>query len=305
MLSRVAEHFDNPMYALYLIRRRLFAGIRGRRFFASSEEYRSDSENGEYAAAVMDVLRSQKTFEVFKRKAVYQAILEHVSKSQGAAYLNILKSREDGLLEAALGGVLLSDSVGHPKKYQYDGIDIKLSPTTLRYVKVASDLKRLFGERIEHVAEIGCGYGGQCLVNDQLLGYGYTTLFDLPFVNELIRRYLGYVLMNGAYEIATINEKIPQDYDLVISNYAFSELPRLLQLGYVDKVLSRSKRGYLTMNSGIGGERTDGKLVIDELRSLLPRFDLLEEEPLTSAHNYVIVWGHDSTALDGFQRKAF
>ena len=39
---------------------------------------------------------------------------------------------------------------------------------------------------VGNVAEIGCGYGGQTLVNDQLLNVESARLFDLPFVNKLI-----------------------------------------------------------------------------------------------------------------------
>lgn len=133
----------------------------GKGVFAYSKEFRSESENGEYAAAVLHALQDQKSFENFKRLPAYCQILEHVTMEQGSAYLDILKSRNDGLLKSALQTVLVSDSIGNPVKFDYEQDDMPpLSPTTLRYVKVASDLKCLFGERLHSVAEIGCGYGG-------------------------------------------------------------------------------------------------------------------------------------------------
>ena len=51
------------------------------------------------------------------------------------------------------------------------------------------------------------------------------------------------------------------------------------------------------MNSGIGGKRSEGKLNIDELRILLPRFEIFKEEPLTEEHNYLIVWGHQEKSI--------
>jgi putative sugar O-methyltransferase len=267
--------------------------------YAHAEQYRSESENGAYAAAVLRALEDQKSFDNFKRIPAYQEILEHVTKQQGEAYLDILKSRNDGMLEKALETVLVSDSTGNPVKYNYKNLSIPLSPTTLRYVKVASDLKHLFGSGLDEVAEIGCGYGGQCLVNDALLDYKHSVLFDLSFVNRLIERYLDYTLMNGAYEVTTINQQLPRQYDLVISNYAFSELPAELQRMYIKKVLANSKRGYLTMNSGIAGALNTGKLSIQELRDLLPPFECLIEEPLTYEHNYIMVWGHKEDSING------
>jgi hypothetical protein len=84
-----------------------------------------------------------------------------------------------------------------------------------------------------------------------------------------------------------------QDYNLAISNYAFSELPSELQLAYVRKILARSKRGYLTMNSGRAGNPFIGDhLSLERLRKALPDFEVLEELPATPFNNYVIVWGH-------------
>jgi putative sugar O-methyltransferase len=284
---------SESLHALQDWRRRYIRSPFANRVFAHRVEYRSDSENGKYGAAVTKALNDQSAFDTFKRKRAYRKILEHVSRTQGQDYLKIVRSREDGLLEAALETVFRSDDVGSPVKYQYEGVEPALSPTTLRYLKVASDLKGLFGEGLDRIAEIGCGYGGQTLVNDQLLNYRYATLFDLPFVNELIRKYLNTMLLNGAYRVTTINETLPANYDLVISNYAFSELPTVLQHAYIRKVLANSERGYLTMNSGLGGRRSSGKLSIEQLQELLPPFEIYEEDPLTSPYNYIIVWGHD------------
>lgn len=206
-----------------------------------------------------------------------------------------MKSRNDGFLEKALKSVLLSDEVGNPRKSYYEEVSMTLSPTTLRYVKVASDIRLLFGGDIDRTAEIGCGYGGQCLVNDQLLGVKSATLFDLPVVNDLIERYLESFLLQGSYKTTTINRIEYDSYELVISNYAFAELPGELQIRYIEKVLSSSQRGYLTMNSGRGGafDKISRKLNISELKDKLPRFEVIEEKPLTYEYNYIIVWGHN------------
>jgi hypothetical protein len=259
--------------------------------FFHRSEFRSDSENGRYAASVDRALRSQKAFDNFKRDKNYREILEHVSREKGAQYLEILQSRNDGILDLGLNSVLVSDDIGNPIKHSYEGFSVPLSPTTLRYLKVASDLRLLFGDDLGNVAEIGCGYGGQAIVNDQLLKVTFATLFDLPIVSRLIERYLDSYLLRGGYQATTINKTIPADYDLVISNYAFSELPKEVQMAYVNKILRTSKRGYLTMNSGLSGDRSIGKFSLGELRNLLPEFNVFQENPETSPHNYVIVWG--------------
>tara|TARA_B110000211_G_C13854881_1_gene453824 strand:- start:29 stop:592 length:564 start_codon:yes stop_codon:yes gene_type:complete len=163
----------------------------------------------------------------------------------------------------------------------------------LRYLKVTSDLHGLFGKDLGMVAEIGCGYGGQAFVNDQMINLQLSILFDLPIVNKLIDSYLASFLLNGACQTTVINKVQPKNYDLVISNYAFSELRTELQLAYIKKVIAKFSKGYLTMNSGLGGPHSSGKLSLEQLKTYLPKFEIFEEDPLLSMHNYIIVWEHN------------
>ena len=168
-MSKIAKALKNPDYAIYVIVSQIMRISLRAKVFAHKKEYRSDSENGNYASAVMQALKSQKSFDNFKRSYSYREILEHVSKEQGRLYLNILESRNDSILSLGLKTVLQSDDVGNPIKHRYREYETLLSPTTLRYLKVTSDLQILFGSSLGRVAEIGCGYGGQTLVNDQIL----------------------------------------------------------------------------------------------------------------------------------------
>ena len=297
-MSRIKKALKMPGYAIHVILSQIMGISLRAKVFAHAKEYRSVSENGNYASAVIQALKSQESFDKFKRSYSYRDILEHVSEEQGRSYLDILESRNDSILTLGLETVLKSDDLGNPIKYRYREYESFLSPTTLRYLKVTSDLQILFGSSLGRVAEIGCGYGGQTLVNDQLLNVESARLFDLPFVNKLIDRYLNAHLFKGAYFTTVINKEEPRAYDLVISNYAFSELPKRVQLTYIEKVLAKAKSGYLTMNSGLRNTRLTGKLNIDELKELLPEFTLIEEEPLTADQNYIIVWGHSQEALE-------
>ena len=254
-------------------------------------KYRSYSENLVFSSEIINFLEKPKLFNNFKRNRYYRKVVETVTEKEGYEYLKILESRNDGFLKKGLETVLLSDFIGNPLKYFYEGYSIPLSPTTLRYLKVASDLNILFGKEFYNVAEIGAGYGGQTLINDQILSVSSAKLFDLPYVNKLIEKYLNFFLLRGSYQVTFINNEVPANFDLVISNYAFSELPKDLQIVYIDKVLKKSKRGYLTMNSGLGGHFSDGNLSAIELMNQIPNIKFLEENPLTYKYNYLVVWG--------------
>jgi len=271
--------------------------------YSHSLEYRSFSDNGRYLAEILRILNNENLFSNFKRSKIYNEILEHVDFTSGEKYLNILKKRNDNFLLKGLNSILLNDDIGNPIKYFYKDIDIPLSPTTLRYLKVASDLNGLFGNNLGNTAEIGCGYGGQAKVNDQLFKINMQTLFDLPIVNKLIDKYLNLDLLNGAYKTELINKILPSKYDLVISNYAFSELPSKLQEVYLKKVITRSKKGYLNMNSGLGGFFSKGAMSVSENSKFLNNFEIFDEDPIFSRYNYILVWGHNKKFSNKSMKK--
>jgi len=76
-----------------------------------------------------------------------------------------------------------------------------------------------------------------------------------------------------------MNELAPEDHDLLVSNYAFTELPRSIQDVYFRKVVSRSKRGYITYNEITPPEFRSYKA--PELVEMIPGAHVLKEEPLT------------------------
>ena len=261
--------------------------------FVGISSNRSESDDGQYVAVVNAAAQDYQIFKNFKRHPAYTAILEHASEAEGLAYLVVALEQSPEFLNK-IEDIKSNDEVGNPIVYEYPTVG-RVSPSTLRYLKVASDLNKYFGENIgKRIVEIGVGYGGQCLTIDKLFIFKRYYLFDLSPVLNLVTRYLECHMLRGSYQCTTLNQFSPEeDFDLAISNYAFSELPSNLQKIYIEKVLSKAKRGYLTMNSGyMESVFTKDKLTIEELRQLLPKFEIIEERPLTAKANYIIVWGH-------------
>jgi len=90
----------------------------------------------------------------------------------------------------------------------------------------------------------------------------------------------------------TMNELSKRDYDLVLSNYAFTELPRAIQDVYLNKVILNSERGYITYNEITPREFNSCKS--GELIEMIPGSRILKEEPLTHPKNCIIVWGENA-----------
>jgi hypothetical protein len=215
-------------------------------------------------------------FTKFKQDPRYTAILEHASIQQGKECIEIIKSRTPTLL-TRINDFKKNDLEGGAITHKFEELG-EISSSTLRYLKVASDIQTIFGENLAgNIAEVGVGYGGQLLIYDEIFSFNEYHMFDLTQVLKLASKYLECYILNNCYKAYTVNQHNGHiDYDLSISNYAFSELPSKLQIKYVKKIFSKSRRGYLTMNSGLTNSafQTD-KLSLAELKNLLPNLRLL------------------------------
>jgi putative sugar O-methyltransferase len=189
-------------------------------------ERTSISDEDEYTSFCEQASTRDEVFQTFKRDPRYRKVLEHVTPAEGMAYLSLI-----GQHYPFLGGYIdafrANDSVGAPVTHDFGAPLGSWSPTTFRYAKVAGDLLTMFGDlEGADIAEIGAGYGGQCLLLSKLLRWRSYTIFDLAPVQKLQRRYLsGFDVPGVAFESV---DKLPRgkSYDLVISNYAFSECAR-------------------------------------------------------------------------------
>lgn len=260
--------------------------------FIGAEGNRSLSDNGSYVEFVESAVRDYAVFQNFKQSPVYRTILEHTGLPMALEYLKVVAKQHPHWIEV-IAQFTINDQVGNPELFDFPVIG-PISTSTLRYVKVASDLTRLFGEMKDfRIAEIGVGYGGQLLVLDQVAKCKSYHLFDLPPVLQLASRYLESHTLNAAYQVSTLNQTDGDThYDLVISNYAFSELPSKLQRKYIEKIIRHSDRGYLTMNSGSPDCPFVGDfLSFEQLAELLPEFRLRKELENYPSNTYILCWG--------------
>lgn len=229
--------------------------------------------------------RNETVFAGFKRDPVYTKVLEHVTCEQGELYLRRFTEQSAGL-EGALQRFRENDRLGGPNTCDYGSYG-RFSPTTLRYAKVLSDLLALFGSLDGmRIVEIGGGYGGQCFITSLVARPGSYTLIDLDSVLNLQETYLRRL---GVHDVRYVSyDRLPRhdEYDLIVSNYAFSECTRTTQENYVNRVLQRSARGYLTYNwlspdwAGAAFSREELLAAIPGSRFTLPVPQLIPEEEL-------------------------
>ena len=249
------------------------------------------SDNGDYPQFCLKASLDDEIFKNFKRYKVYNEILEHVGYDLGLKYYDEIKKLDVSLLKDNLiTEFKKNDKVGNPILFNFNEIE-NISGSTLRYIHVLAKLKQLFGSlNNKKICEIGVGYGGQCRILSSFFKLKSYTLIDLKPVLGLAQKYLDNYPLNTVIEYKTMNElSYDKEYDLVISNYAFSEISKEFQKIYLDKVIKKSKSGFMIMNQ----IAPDGfeQYSQDELLNAIPNSQIIKEIPLTYHSNYIIAWG--------------
>ena len=196
-------------------------------------------------------------FKNFKRNKIYNSILEHCSQKQGLEYLKYIIKQNlsfKGIKKLLFLYTYLeffkeNDKFGNPKIYKYPFLGY-ISPSTIRYINVLMELEKDFGSLNDlKICEIGGGYGGQYKIIDSFFRIKRYTIIDLKPVLRLTEKYLSNYTLNSKIDLLSPDQLTKSSYDLVISNYAFSELNRATQDQYIDKVISSTKRGYFIYNN--------------------------------------------------------
>lgn len=231
-----------------------------------------------YLKVCKDAAENDEVFAVFKSLPAYRKILEHTSYKQGEYYYNRVPIVY-GTNPFGKDFFTSNDEYGKPERFQYG--DIVVSPTTLQYVYVFYKLEELFGSlKGRKIVEIGGGYGGQCkIIHDYCKPHSYE-IYDLPEVVELQMKYLTKHNVK-AWGFWKIKE---EDIwcDLVISNYALSEITEPLQTEYVRKVLLNSEHGYITCNGPIHA--------MQEIKDKFPSFKISPDIEGERKENFIITW---------------
>ena len=282
----------NFLYNLSDLPKRLKNRFQILRFKSRSVEMsKSDSELTNYVNEINKINHNSRVMIKFRRNRNYRMILEHLDFRDGLSYLQYMQSKGYGYVELAY--VLRKiDSFGKPRKFKYKGVGW-VSPTSLRYLSIALDIREKFGRSIGSVVEVGVGYGGLVVALSEICSIHKYSIFDLEEVLNLTEKYLAEVEVQTRVKRESLNVQNEEGWDLFVSNYAFSELPFKLQDEYCSQVMNKARNGFMIMNSGFTNftGRSLGKMELSELKKRLPNLMVEEENPKTCKDNYLLTWG--------------
>ena len=165
----------------------------------------------------------------------------------------------------------------------------------LRYIAIAHLIEQYFGTlETFRIVEIGVAYGGQGRILDVLHKIQSYRFVDLPMVLQLVAKYLSHFELSMQIDCKTMEQLTDNgEYDLLISNYAFSELSRPIQEIYINKVLCKSKRGFMLVNN-MAETFTIDQFSYAEIISALPSPGEMLPDSASPGFdtNRLILWGH-------------
>ena len=254
----------------------------------------SISDNQVYPAVCRSAASDEEAFAHFKRHSIYNLIHEYTTFEEGTAYLEEIARAYPDLL-GQIERFRQNDRLGDPKTFDYGSIGT-LSPSTLRYIKIAGDLRRAFGDLTGmKVIEIGGGYGGQCKILSDLFAFESYTIVDLPESLALARTYLDKLGVAGVRFLSPKELSDKESCDLVISHYGISEYDRPLQKRLLERVVAHAKKSYLVCTSYPRHFRIKplGKEdLLKQLKTLGLSYQILPEEPLMGKNHFIIKIEH-------------
>jgi putative sugar O-methyltransferase len=225
-------------------------------------------------------------FQKYRSQNAYKGIVETMNIAQGYGFASEIKGRYPYLLKH-IKKFATSENIGSPIVYCYPEIGVDMAPTTLRYIKVLGDLLNTFGSLDDiNIVEIGVGYGGQCKIIHDIAHPKSYTLVDFPDALLLSQKYLRHFGVDVTLRNVEDESKI--NYDLCISNYAFSEIARPFQEFYNKNIIQYSAKGYMICN-GLS-DSSIGKLSTTEILKLKKGGLFLEEVPNTAPRNALYIW---------------
>lgn len=126
-------------------------------YYSKRSSGTSISDTLDYTSFCELASNDDNVFNSFRENPIYTAILEHTSYEYGKTYLDIINktlyfNREN------FDDFKRNDSYGGAIKEEYENIGL-ISPSTLRYIKVLSDLIYHFGDLSNfNICEVGIGY---------------------------------------------------------------------------------------------------------------------------------------------------
>jgi len=246
-----------------------------------------------YLRLCRKALKDEETFNDFRNQLAYQNILIGGTEERIQQYLDLYPSenfqsnddQENSNKSEKLKKIKECDQIGNPPI----PTNSVISTYTIRTFHTLTDLTNKLGSlENKRIVEIGSGHGGLCHMVSKFINYKSYTLIDLPAVNQLAEKYLDNFLDLPHHKIKYMNTEhiVPRKYDVLISEYALSELDLKAQIYYFENVIKYCDQVYLAMNIWDELRKNDFK---KRLKHYFSSVEEYPEQPPSKYPNYILI----------------
>lgn len=244
-----------------------------------------------YQQTVGLALQKDDLFQNFRLLPAIKQVIDTVTLGQGLLYHDRIV--KETVFTQEFIKVLTHIDQNGAQKYRFrSGF---FSPLGLRYLNTYIDLQNNFGSMKNfQIFEIGGGFGGLASLINLLDAPACYTLYDLPNLLELQKKFLNSLgvddncVFRDGSDPARIDTSAGR-IDLVISNYAFSELSKQVQESYLEEIILKAQRGFIIWNDV--GERLMGALSLADLVRIIPNSQIAPDKPSFASSNNILIWG--------------
>lgn len=249
----------------------------------------NDAQVRKYVDAVTAATTDNNSFVNFRQDGNIRQVIDIMEKTA----LDYKRMIPESFLSDNWDEISKGDMVGSPNRRIAIDKKRSLSTTTCRYAWNFYDMQQ---ENLihddQHVVEIGGGFGGLCRMINSLSTPASYTIIDIPEVLKLARRYCEASGIDMS-RVSTIpcTEVKEIRCDLLISNYAFTELDRIEQESYLKNIIDDATNGYITFNSNAAHKNKQYSLL-----ELIARLEenhthvVQRNEEIYKSKNVVITW---------------
>lgn len=213
-----------------------------------------DTNAERYINSCRRFVSSDVEFSTFRQDADYKKILEGGEHIVGSLYLDRIKSIHDiDFLKDNLEKFKENDKFGTPTIYSYDVVG-DICPNTIHYICTVLDIRKKFeNSNFKKIVEIGAGFGALCKIFSSVYNFDEYIIVDLPDVVRLCEKYLSHFEdLKGRVKFVSCDDLDSHNFenvDLCISEAALAECGYETQKKYIEKIVNKSDKVYITYNT--------------------------------------------------------
>jgi len=210
-----------------------------------------------------------------------------ISYDEGLEYLKVIQRDYPDLMRYS-SFFQTMDSVIGAKTHNYSVVG-KVSPSTLRYVKIAGDLIKDYDKNLKDmkIIEIG-GNGVLARILSEVAGYStFTVIVDGTNIEEVKKNspLLGASIFSYLYEK---DLKKDANFDLAITHVGQINLTSVYERKLIDRIFKASKKGYIFYKNGTNDSFIGD--VIFSLNANQKRGSIVKDEPSFQYRNLKLRW---------------